>query len=383
MNNYLLEDHNDTLSWLANSKIRREDGGYYSEYDPGKKKFKCWGEGSSCTLSTAGAILAFLGYQRYLDQAIISGEHLLSLIIKLSHQHQGLILSGKDSKTSRCYVSSVACLSLMELFALTKEEKYLQASQKIAQALIRNMVKKDGRLRREIIIKPGLHFRFFFNLLQPTFLWDLESSLIFKKLHIYTKEQEYLEVYRRIIYWAHQNTNPEATIYFGKINLPFIFYLSTEHTLDENKANLKGWISKFHPTALTALLKTYLEANKRAEAIKLASWLRDHLGPNGLLFQWYYPDDEHSEEEDVMPTAQFGLILMENEGIFKEGFSSYLAIIYQGLLTAKIKSEDKNINASYKGLPFHWKRSDQASTWATVYALLFFREYHKRPRSVY
>lgn len=380
MNNWTIEDHFDTLDWLANSGIRRKDGGYFSEYDPKKKKFSCWGEGSSCTLSTAGAVLTFLCYQKYLDKALDSGEHLLSLIIEHPRKYQGLIPSGRNSKTSRCYASAIAGQALLELYNLTKEERYFQASLKIANAIRKNMVRKDGRIIREIVIKSGLNFRFFFNLLQPIFLWDLESFLLFKELYVYTKEQKYLNTYKKIIYWAHKNINNDATIYFGKINIPFILYLSTEKSYSEIKANFKGWFTRFHPTALTALLKTYLDSNKIKEANKLATWLRNHIGPNGLLFQWYYTDEEHSEEEDVMPTAQFGLILMRNEDKFSNKFRPYLDIIYKGLLSAKINSKDKNIHSSYKGLPFDRKRGEKAFTWDTIYALLFFHEYHRRKK---
>lgn len=380
MNNLIIEDHFNTLDWLANSGIRREDGGYFSEYDPKKKKFSCWGGGNSCTLSTAGAILTLLCYQKYLNKAITSGEHLLSLIIEHPRKYQGLLPSGMNSKISRCYASAITCQALLKLFELTKEERYLQASLKIANAIIGNMIRKDGSIIREIVIKPGFHLRFFFNLLQPIFLWDVESFLVFKELYAYTKEQKYLNAYKKIIYWAHKNTNNDATIYFGKINIPFILYLSTEKSWPEIKANFKGWFTRFHPTALTALLKTYLDSKKIKEANKLAIWLKDHIGPNGLLFQWYYTDEEHSEEEDVMPTAQFGLILMEHEDKFSDKFKPYLDIIYRGLLTAKIESKDKNIRASYKGLPFSRKRGQKAFTWDTIYALLFFHEYHRKKK---
>ncbi|MDI6785428.1 MAG: hypothetical protein QMD92_01840 [bacterium] len=378
MNNWIIENHFDTLDWLAHSGIRREDGGYFSEYDPKKKRFSCWGEGQSCTLSTAGAILAFLCYQKYIDKAIVSGEHLLSLIIEHSHKYHGLIPSGMNSKTSRCYASAIACQALLKLFEFTKDKKYYEACLVISDAIIENMIRKDGSIRREIVIRPGFNFRYFLNLLKPVFLWDLESFLIFKELYNYTKKQKYLHAYKKIIYWAHRNINNDATIYFGKINIPFILYLSTEKSWSETKANFKGWFTRFHPTALTALLKTYLDFKRIKEANKLAMWLKNHIGPNGLLFQWYYTDEEHSEEEDVMPTAQFGLILMENKDKFSKELEPYLDIIYKGLLTAKIKDKEKNIYASYKGLPFDKRRGHKTFTWDTAYALLFFYEYHKR-----
>ena len=113
-------------------------------------------------------------------------------------------------------------------------------------------------------------------------------------------------------------------------------------------------------------------AGRIPEARHSLQWLIQRLSPNGLVYQFYFTDGTHSVEEDVMPTAQLGLVLLDYPELGPT--QELLTRIASDLLYAQIHSGDPNADGALRGLPLHPIRGDDAYCWDTVYTILFLQK---------
>ena len=131
-----------------------------------------------------------------------------------------------------------------------------------------------------------------------------------------------------------------------------------------------------HPAGLTQSINALMLMGRIREAQRSFLWLAERLSANGLLYQFYFTDDTHSVEEDVMPTAHLGLVLLDYPEL--GGPHDLLTRIASGLLYAQIHSGDRNADGAVRGLPRHPIYGDDAYCWDTVYTILFLQRLLRR-----
>jgi hypothetical protein len=124
-----------------------------------------------------------------------------------------------------------------------------------------------------------------------------------------------------------------------------------------------------HPACQTHSIRALMLAGRLREARRATAWLVERLGPNGLLYQYDFDDGAHSVEEDVMPTADLGLLLLEYPELGAAG--DVLTRIASGIVGAQISSDDRNADGALRGLPGHPTFGEDAYGWDTTHAVLF------------
>jgi hypothetical protein len=131
-----------------------------------------------------------------------------------------------------------------------------------------------------------------------------------------------------------------------------------------------------HPASQTHSINALMLMGRIHEARRSLQWLTQRLSPNGLLYQFYFTDGTHSVEEDVMPTAHLGLVLLDYPELGPT--QELLTRIASGLLNAQIHSHDRNADGAIRGLPRHPVRGEDAYCWDTVYTILFLHRLLRR-----
>jgi hypothetical protein len=109
-----------------------------------------------------------------------------------------------------------------------------------------------------------------------------------------------------------------------------------------------------HPAATSHSIKALMLVGRTHEAGLAAETLTRGLSTHGLLYQYYFPDQRHSVEEDVMPTAHFGLLALE-----------YLCADPE---------RDPDADGGMKGLPLHRDLGENAYCWDTAHGLRFLQK---------
>jgi hypothetical protein len=72
-----------------------------------------------------------------------------------------------------------------------------------------------------------------------------------------------------------------------------------------------------------------------------------------------------------MPTAEFGIIALENNFFGKE---KLIDEITKGILYAQVASHDKNADGGIRGLPGCPIEGENIYCWDTIYSLLFMNK---------
>ena len=111
-------------------------------------------------------------------------------------------------------------------------------------------------------------------------------------------------------------------------------------------------------------------------ARRTAKWLSERLSPNGLLYEQYSEDGTHGLVEDVMPTAHFGLLLLDHPQLTEN--DNLVERIAGGILYAQIESADSGAHGAMRGLPLDPKLGGDAYAWDTAFAIRFLFRYLNR-----
>jgi len=360
------------IDWLLKSGIRESDGGYKSIFAPEKREYYCWGEGTTCILCTAGAILALLSSEKHLDRAVESAEHICSLMVTDRGALDGALLAGRGSDAIYSYYSAFAIKALSELYKVTQVEEYLRVANVAGRWLITYMQNRDGSFNHVKYVR----YKNFKQRFENRFhLWEGIIGPILLELHEITNFSPYKIAAGKLTNWLLKNRRDDGS--FDCYKLPVInrILLSIYHL--SFKELMDGCL-KTHPMSQMGPLEAFLATGLEGEALKVYSWLKDRLSQNGLFYQFYYKNGMHSLEEDLMPTAYFGLSLLKN---WRTDFSVKLIHrIAFGVVHAQVESNDIHINGGFMGLPGHPTLGKSLHSWDTQFSILFLNEYLKKFR---
>ncbi len=358
------------LEWLAKSAIRNHDGGYKSEYNPVRHDYEVWGGGKDCTLNTAGAVLALLNNSSYRDLAVASAEHLVKSINQTQGGLTGSISAGVGSKLVFPNYSAWAVIAICEAYRATHRKDFLEAASTLMNWLILNVQLPDGRVPDAIEINPSRFRRFFREIANRSYsTWQAVLVNAFLETRSLSNETEnYRDVFvGRLVSWIQASQREDGSVpfqYWGIMSRLYQVLLRGKFRLI-----MTGWDPKLHPTAAVICLQTFLATGEKERGKKLMNWLKNKVGAKGLFFQYYW-DSQHSQEEDVMPTAYFCRLLLESGDLDADNFA--IAAL-KALLRAQITSPDRNADGAFRGVPGHPSLGESAFCWDTEFAVTFLK----------
>jgi hypothetical protein len=352
------------VAWLIHSDVRCSDGAYYSIYKPKTKQYENWSGNRTCLLSTSGAVLALnrLGYH---DLALRSAKHISGLGIQFAPFRGGL-LSGRESQFVFANWVSTAILALLQTYERTQCKRFRHAAIDAGNFIREKLQNKDGSINQNLYLPAATEpLR---RLARPRQIWLANSVEAFLKLYAITGEPSFKLSAERFVAWLLKQQQLDGS--FPMYRHSLLSRMSVGLFQANLREMLVGCMLK-HPASHTQSINALMLMGKIREARHALRWLTERLSSNGLLYQFYFTDDTHSVEEDVMPTAHLGLVLLDYPELGDT--HDLLARIASGLLYAQIHSEDRNADGAVRGLPRHPIRGDDAYCWDTIYTILFLQ----------
>ena len=368
--NDLRSTYEKAVYWLINSQIRTRDGAYRSVYKPKTKEYENWSGNRTCLLSTSGAALVLdsLGYE---DLALHSTEHICRLAISSDDKFGGGLLSGRESRFVFANWMSTAILALLQTYQRSRADKFRQSAVEAGKFICERLQNADGSINPHIYLPARTNnLR---RLARPRPIWLANSVEAFLKLYEVTGDQSFKSSADRFINWLVGQQRPDGS--FPMYQHSLMSRLAAG-LLQRNLREMTFGCNRGHPAGHTQSINALMLMGRIHEARRSLRWLIQHLSPNGLLYQFYFTDGTHSVEEDVMPTAHLGLILLDYPEL--EAAQELLTRIASGLLYAQIHSGDRNADGAVRGLPLHPIRGEDAYCWDTIYTILFLQRLLRR-----
>jgi hypothetical protein len=353
------------VEWLVNSDIRASDGAYYSYYKPTTREYENWFANQTCLLSTAGAVLVLdsLGYE---DLMLHSAEHICELAIHSTDELRGGLLAGRGSRYVFANWMATAIVALLQVYQRTRADKFCQVAVNAGKFLSEKMQNRDGSINQHFYLPARTdNLR---RLLRPRHIWLANSVEAFLQLYQVTGDQGLKASADRFIDWLLQQQRSDGS--FPMYQHSLISRMAAG-VLQGNLAEMFGGCRKGHPASHTHSIKALMLVGRVHEARLSAHWLAQQLSPNGLFYQFYFRDGTHSVEEDVMPTAHFGLVLLEYPEL--KATKELLIRIALGIVYAQIRSSDRNADGGVRGLPCHSSFGKYAYCWDTIHSILFLQ----------
>jgi hypothetical protein len=293
------------VGWLVNSHIRTPGGGYRSIYKPGTHEYVNWYNNETCLVSTAGAVLA-LDASGHEDLALESATYICGLVIDHDQALQGAIVSGKGGRSIFANWIGSAIVALLQAYERSGQERFLAAAASAGRFVINRMQNADGSINQEL--SPAGSSALHGGVLQPRQIWLANCVEAWLALHAATGDKSFKVASDRFVSWLLDQQKPDGSFpMFQRTVLSRAILAVLERKLSEA---LRGCECS-HPAATTHSIKALMLVGRTHEACLAAETLTRGLSTHGLLYQYYFPDQGHSVEEDVMPTAHFGLLALE------------------------------------------------------------------------
>jgi hypothetical protein len=259
---------------------------------------------------------------------------------------------------------ATAILALLQAYQRTGSGKFRQAAVEAGNFIREKMQNKDGSINQNLYLAASTDkLR---RLARPRPIWLANSVEAFLKLYEVTGEPFFKSSADRFINWLLKQQRPDGS--FPMYQYSLISRVAVG-LLQGNLREMTFGCDRGHPAGHTQSINALMLMGRIHEARRSLRWLIQHLSPNGLLYQFYFTDGTHSVEEDVMPTAHLGLVLLDYPELGAN--QEPLTRIASGLLYAQIHSRDRNADGAIRGLPRHPIRGEDAYCWDTIYAILF------------
>jgi hypothetical protein len=351
------------VGWLVNSHIRTPSGGYRSIYKPGTHEYVNWYNNETCLVSTAGAVLA-LDASGHDDLALESATYICGLAIDHDQALQGAIVSGKGGRSIFANWIASAIVALLRAYERSGQERFLAVAASAGRFVINRMQNADGSINQELSPagSSALH-------LQPRQIWLANCVEAWLALHAATGDNAFKVASDRFLSWLLDQQKPDGS-----------FPMFQRTVLSRAMLGLLDWklseairgCERSHPAATSHSIKALMLVGRTHEARLAAETLTRGLSTHGLLYQYYFPDQRHSVEEDVMPTAHFGLLALEYPGL--DVSRAAVKKIAEGMAYAQIQSSDPDADGGMKGLPLHRDLGENAYCWDTAHGLRFLQK---------
>lgn len=362
--------HDAALHWLLHSEVRSPDGWYRSIYDTRRRAYANFYPMDVCMLCTAGAVVV-LGRAGHAELAAQSAERVCELAVADGGDFQGAILAGRGTSRVLSNWIAFAVFALLEEYARSGRELLLTVARRAGDFVIEHMQGGDGSVRHEL--RRGSRGNTLRRLLLPVHTWPAPCVEAFLALERATGEPRYRAAAERLSGWLAGLQRAEGWLPMYRHGLLSRVVAGLR---EASPAELLAGCRVAHPASNSQTMKALMLTGRVEEARRIARWLSGQLGPNGLLYQFYYARGGHCVEEDVMPTAHFGLVAMEHPELGVE--EAALERIADGIAYARIRSDDPNADGGMRGLPLQPESGENAYTWDTMFGVLFLRAWLER-----
>lgn len=349
-------------SWFFNSGIYVLDkdnpnyGAVYSYYDLKSKSHQLvYAEATGYIISLLKYLLPMRNDSKLIDFAKASGDWL----VKLADRHDGIITMGMrdgiEIKLAYPFDNGICCKGLLDIYEMTKDSKYLEYAEKVADWLVKRAIDKDGSVKPVFDTNSE-------TFIQDESLWykvsgSFHSKITMSLLQLYSinKNDRLHEAAMQVCEWALVQQKQDGSFPINtrnkSINLHTHCY--TIETL------LYAYASQYNGK--------FLEAAERA-----TDWMQRMQNPDGSLWLWH--GGSYGKSKPIYAISQFiriCLLLHLLNG--KENLLNAATRASQFLLTMQSNGTDKRMAGGfYEDIASHMlkmRKSSHITSWATMFAM--------------
>src|SRR6185437_14215099 len=351
-----MEQYEKVKNWLISSglcildKTNPNVGAVHSYYDTQNKKYSfLYPEITGYYLST----LKFLHFkeksEKYVETAKLCGSWLMNL-----HEKYGGIIMGVSSESRMTdqifsFDTSICTKGFLDLYEITRDEKYREFSKKSIDWLVTKCIESDGTVK-PVMNRKTQEFT-------ETSMWYAQKGCFGIKLSmplLQSGDSRFREIAVKVsdTYKKFQNSDGSFTLHLG----------SKSVNLHSHSYALEGLIYAY------AMLKedNYLESCRRG-----LDWVVSQMNEDGSVFLW---TNFNYKSKAAYPIAQLIRLMVLIDSI--DGTSKYLSPakrLTDFLLTLQSNEQDLKMNGGFYE-EFHksmlgWKKQHRINSWTSMFAL--------------
>ena len=349
-----------TKNWLINSGIFVSDvsdpnyGGVYSFFDEKKKEFSfLYPEITGYFISTMRFLYEHEKNEKFIELAKASSNWIIRLYEKYGGIIQGISTQGLPQKFIYSFDTGVCTKGLLDCFAITKEDKFLEYAKKLNQWILDETIQSSGLVNPVKNLETN-EFE------EDSQVWYKRSGCLHIKLtipllHLYkiTNDETLFTAAKNIANSIGNYQNPDGSILLHKdnkiINLHTLFYA------------LEGLIYAYNVTGD----ENYLSCCKNA-----ISWCEKKIEDDGSIDLWFNSKYHSKSSYPIAQLIRLKVILAKFDGVNLDENTQKLKSF---LLSLQAQSTDQKVNGGFyeefSKSTFGWKKTLKVNSWASMFSL--------------
>ena len=349
-----------TRNWLLKSGIFVSDssdhnyGGVYSFFDEEKNEFAfLYPEITGYFISTMRFLYEHEKNEKFVKLAKASSKWLIRLYEEYGGIIQGISTYGVPQKYVYSFDTGICSKGLLDCFAITKEEKFLEYAKKLNQWILNETIENNG------FVKPTKNLQTN-EFEEDTNVWYKRSGCLHIKLtipllqqYMITKNESLLETATKIADSISAYQNDDGSIFL--------------HT-DSKIINLHTMCY-----ALEGLIHTYMITRNEdyiSRCKKAITWCDQQVQDDGSIDLWFNSKHHSKSSYPIAQLIRLKILVAKLDG---SSLDETVRRLESFLLSLQAQNDDTKINGGFyeefNKSVFGWKKTLKVNSWASMFSL--------------
>ena len=349
-----------TRNWLLKSGIFVSDssdhnyGGVYSFFDEEKNEFAfLYPEITGYFISTMRFLYEHEKNEKFVKMAKASSNWLIRLYEEHGGIIQGISTNGIPQKYAYSFDTGICSKGLLDCFAITKEEKFLEYAKKLNQWILNETIESNG------FVKPTKNLqtnRFE----EDTKVWYKRSGCLHIKLVIPLLQQ-------------YQITKNESLLNMAKKIADSI--LSYQNNDGSILLHADNKIINLHTMcyALEGLIHTYMitkNENYISKCRQAITWCDQKIQDDGSIDLWSNSKYHSKSSYPIAQLIRLKVLLAKLDGV---NLNENTQKLKSFLLSLQAQNTDQKVNGGFyeefSKSTFGWKKTLRVNSWSSMFSL--------------
>jgi len=349
-----------TRNWLLESGIcvsnssDQNHGGVHSFFDEKKNEFAfLYPEITGYFISTMRFLYEHEKNEKFVKLAKASSNWLIQLYEKHGGIIQGISRQGVPQKLAYSFDTGICSKGLLDCFAITKEEKFLEYAKKLNQWILNETIENNG------FVKPTKNLQTN-EFEEDTNVWYKRSGCLHIKLtipllqqYMITKNESLLETATKIADSISAYQNDDGSIFL--------------HT-DSKIINLHTMCY-----ALEGLIHTYMITRNEdyiSRCKKAITWCDQQVQDDGSIDLWFNSKHHSKSSYPIAQLIRLKILVAKLDG---SSLDETVRRLESFLLSLQAQNDDTKINGGFyeefNKSVFGWKKTLKVNSWASMFSL--------------
>ncbi len=349
-----------TRNWLLESGISvsnssdQNHGGVHSFFDEKKNEFAfLYPEITGYFISTMRFLYEHEKNEKFVKLAKASSNWLIQLYEKHGGIIQGISRQGVPQKLAYSFDTGICSKGLLDCFAITKEEKFLEYAKKLNQWILNETIENNG------FVKPTKNLQTN-EFEEDTNVWYKRSGCLHIKLtipllqqYMITKNESLLETATKIADSIPAYQNDDGSIFL--------------HT-DSKIINLHTMCY-----ALEGLIHTYMITRNEdyiSRCKKAITWCDQQVQDDGSIDLWFNSKHHSKSSYPIAQLIRLKILVAKLDG---SSLDETVRRLESFLLSLQAQNDDTKINGGFyeefNKSVFGWKKTLKVNSWASMFSL--------------